>query len=446
MNAIAPTLTGPIGGRPFSLGTLDLAPLGYREEEYFVNGTATAYRGPEPIPADGTCSITPTASATYTTRVLVRRPVDQARFNGIAMVEWFNVSGAVDADVGWLYTHTELIRDGFAWVGVSAQRAGIAPGLQTWDPNRYGALVHPGDDFSYDIFSQGGRAVRDALPGSLLVASGVSQSAYRLTTYINALDPVAHVYDGFLVHSRPGACAPLTLPPEPGGVDPLAMPAVRFRPDLRVPVLTLQTETDVILLGYAGARQDDAERFRLWEVAGSAHGDTYQVAGRIDTGRLPPRDLAAALAPTSSAIGLTFARPINSGPQHHYVANAAIQKLARWVRDGTPPPRAPRLAAAPGSPTFEMDAHGNALGGVRSPYVDVPTATLSGLGQSGQPISRLFGTTTPFDAARLQALYGSKDAYLAAFEEATDAAVRSGFILDADGPEMVAVAAESYPL
>lgn len=228
MDSTAPTLIGPRTGTPFSLGALDLAALGYREEEYFVSGTATAFRSPGPMPADGVCPIVPDASAAYTTRVLVRRPVDRGRFNGVLFMEWFNVSGGVDADVDWLYTHTELIRDGFGWVGVSAQHAGItgrrrpdgrapAGGLQARDPDRYGALVHPGDDFSYDIFSQAGRAVREAMPGSLLIASGVSQSAYRLTTYINAVDPIAQVYDGFFVHSRAGACAPLVLPAEAVG-------------------------------------------------------------------------------------------------------------------------------------------------------------------------------------------------------------------------------------
>lgn len=439
------TLIGPVEGEAFSLGVLDLAALGYGEEEYLVGGIATAYRGPDPLPADGVLPIEPGGSAAYTTRVLVRRPADPGRFNGTLVVEWFNVSGGIDADVEWLYTHTELIRGGYGWVGVSAQRAGIVNGLQARDPERYGVLVHPGDDYSYDIFSQAGRAVRQAMPGSLLLASGVSQSAYRLTTYVNAVDPVAQVYDGFLVHSRPGACAPLTLPAEPRAADPLTMQAVRFRPDLRVPVLALQTETDVILLGSLGARQDDAERFRLWELAGTAHADTYQVAGRIDTGRLPAGDLAAALAASTSAIGMTFARPINAGPQHHYVANAAIHRLARWVRDGTPPPGAPRLAVSGGAPAFEVDVHGNALGGVRTPYVDVPVAILSGLGQSGQ-VERLFGTTVAFDASTLQALYGTRNGYLAAFDAATDAAVRAGFILEADAPEVRALAAESYPL
>ena len=85
---------------------------------------------------------------------------------------------------------------------VSAQRK---PG----DPVRYAALSHPGDSFSYDIFSQAGQAIRDnaaLMLGGLtlhkLIAAGESQSAARLVTYIDAVQPLVHVYDGFLVHSR----------------------------------------------------------------------------------------------------------------------------------------------------------------------------------------------------------------------------------------------------
>src|SRR5262249_48794618 len=84
-----------------------------------------------------------------------------ARFNGTVVVEWLNVSGGVDAAPDWLYIHDELIREGFAWVGVSAQALGVAAD-EAADPARYAALSHPGDSYSYDIFSQAGQAVRDS--------------------------------------------------------------------------------------------------------------------------------------------------------------------------------------------------------------------------------------------------------------------------------------------
>ena len=85
-----------------------------------------------------------------------------------------------------------------------------APG----DPGRYGGLVHPGDSYSYDIFSQAGQAIRDnsatilgGLTPQKLFAAGESQSAGRMVTYIDAVQPLTHVYDGFLVHSRSAAGA-----------------------------------------------------------------------------------------------------------------------------------------------------------------------------------------------------------------------------------------------
>ncbi len=131
--------------------------------------------------------------------------------------------------------------------------------LKKQDPQRYSRLSRPGDTYSFDIFSQIGRLVResDEMLGrfrpEFVVAVGESQSAMFLTTYVNAVDPIVEVYDGFLVHSRFGGAAPLdgvslltTL--ENGGPEPAP-----YRDDLRVPVMNVITETDLvgaILPGY----------------------------------------------------------------------------------------------------------------------------------------------------------------------------------------------------
>src|SRR5262249_46285480 len=152
----------------------DLAEVGYSQEEYFISGTATAYTSATPLSEDGMWStVVPAATAAYKTRLLVNRPIDGTQFNGTVIVEWLNVSFCNDVSPQWLSTHTELIRSGYAWVGVSAQSAGVdghgslasfCPPihfpLKTVDPDRYGSLVHPGDSFSYDIFSQAAQAIR----------------------------------------------------------------------------------------------------------------------------------------------------------------------------------------------------------------------------------------------------------------------------------------------
>ena len=439
-------------GRPLSY---DLAKLGYSSEEFFLDGTARSYAS-----APG--------EVRYRTRVVVRRPLDAARFNGSVVVEWFNVSGGLDASPDWDFTHRHLIREGFAWAGVSAQRAGIEGGglaamsfpLKKMNAARYASLEHLGDAFSFDIFSQAGRAVRDGrLLGGLVprrvLAIGESQSAVFLVTYVNAIDAEARVFDGFLLHGRGGSGA--SLEGSMGAARPLAEIAEtvgsgrggsplagsdRIRSDVRVPVLTLQSETDVVGLGSAGARQPDSDRFRLWEIAGAAHADTYLLVASVsDDGSLPPAALAKLLEPTAELLGMKMGAPINAGPQQHYVLQAALAHLDRWAAGGAPPPEAPRLELGGGG-ALTLDELGLAKGGIRSPWVDAPSAVLSGFGQSGAEFAFLFGTTRPFDAATLARLYpGGRSDFLARFEKATGEAVARGFLLEADAPEIRALAA-----
>ncbi len=445
----SPTLEGPVTGgigKP-SLGTttFDLAEVGYMQEEFFISGTASAYTSAAPLTTDGNWTVTPASTAAYKTRILVYRPMRSARFKGTVVAEWLNVSAGADVAAEWLNAHTEMVRSGFAWVGVSAQAVGVVggtaslglsgPGIKNVDPARYGSLDHPGDSFSYDIFSQAGQAVRSPAGASplgglkvkRLLAAGDSQSAFRLTTYINGVDPLAKIYDGFLVHSRGGSAAPLSQSPLPQ-VD--APGGTLTRSDVRVPVLVFETETDLIGLGYLSARQPDSERFRLWEVAGTSHADTYTVSvGFSDVGNDPA--VADLLLTT-----LGCALPINSGPQH-FVLNAAFKALNRWVRRGRPPAEAPRLEVVPGPPpAIARDALGNALGGIRTPQVDVPIAALSGGGQTGAGFCFLFGTTTPFDAATLAALYPDHHTYVSAFVKATRQATRARFLVRRDAKLM----------
>jgi hypothetical protein len=256
-----------------------------------------------------------------------------------------------------------------------------------------------------------------------------------LVTYINAVHPLVRLYDGFLVHSRGGNGAPLSQSPEPD----IAAPAVvRTRTDLRAPVLTYQTETDLITLGYLPSRQPDSASFRLWEVAGTAHADTYTlIVGFTDKGDTTRgAELIVEDAPIPGFIECDT--PINSGPQH-FVLKAAVHALDRWVRGDGPPPSAPLLDVT-GNGEFVLDQLGNVTGGIRTAAVDVPLATLSGLGQTGANFCRIFGTTVPFDDAMLANLYPTRAAYVSAVTAATDAAVEAGYIRPADAAIIKAAA------
>ncbi|HXQ44868.1 MAG TPA: alpha/beta hydrolase domain-containing protein [Acidimicrobiales bacterium] len=443
----------PEVGSPFVAGTrFDLSSRGYAAAEYAFSGRAGAY-------GHGDHGVAVIEHADFTTRVLVHRPADPAAFSGTVWIEWLNVSGGLDAAPDWIFTHTELMRRGAAWVGVSAQKSGVEGGagilgmpslsLVRTNPARYGALHHPGDRFSYDIYAQVGAAVRtgsgtilDGLAVERVLAIGQSQSAYRLTTYVNEIDPVTAVHDGFLIHARGRAAAPLDDDGDPAAA--LGGGPVVFRGDLRVPVLCVESETDLMNLDYLAARQDDDHSFVVWEIAGASHGDVYTfVAGPIDTGRLPIAELAAAWVPVSEVYGMALDKAVNAGPQH-YVMNAAVSQLDRWVRHGTRPAPSPPLEVRDGA--FVTDEHGITRGGIRTPHTDVPTAVLSGLGNSGHPIAFLCGSTTPFDAATLGTLYPSKESYLGRFTDATAAAVANGFVLADDAAEISAIAAVNAPL
>jgi hypothetical protein len=437
-------LSGPItGGNGVSLlaaTAVDLKQAGYTEAEYFASGTAQSFAAAGEQGKDGKWSVTPKGSAAYRTRIIVRRPT-AAHFDGTVLVEWLNVSAGADSAPDFSFAATEITRSGAIWVGVSAQQSGVSGGagvvpvagqpeggVRGSDPARYGSLRHPGDQYSLDMYSQIGRALR--APGALalgglkperIIAIGESQSAFELTTYIDAIQPTTHIFDGFFVHSRGGGAIPFAG----GNISRGLNGGVRIRDDIDVPVFLLETETDEVGLRYFDARQPDTDQLRLWDVAGAAHADTYTVGG--------------------SPYGIGCKILINSAPTH-FVVSAALAALDTWVRTGTPPPSAPRMqvSAENGKIVIHRDAHGNAIGGVRTAANDVPVATLSGAGgDDSNVLCGLFGSTKPFDAATLARLYPSRAAYLAKVAAATDKAIASGYVLKADRAAIIAEAARA---
>jgi hypothetical protein len=459
-------LVTAVDGRPaLLLGAFDIGSVGYAAREFFVSGTASSYAPTGELGPDGDWTVTPSGTADYTTRIVVLTPADRTRFNGTVLVEWLNVSGGIDAPAVWMMAHREILRAGYTYVTVSAQKVGVDGGvsltgidmsLKSQDPARYAPLSHPGDAFCYDIFSQVGELVRadgvlDGLRAERVIAVGESQSAMFLTTYVNAVDPLARVYDGFLVHSRFAGAAPLDGESVFDESRSAVPQAVSFRPDLRVPLLTIITETDLfggVRFGYYFARQPENEWLRVWEIPGAAHADNYTIqVAPIDSGSAPLADIVAAYAPTKSLMGQQLGHYINFAPQHHYVAQAAIAALNGWVRTGEPAPTAaPIKVSETDQPQPILDPNGLAQDGVRTPWVDVPIARTSGVGADESIMAMIFGSGEPFDTATLRRLYpGGPTEYLERFTAALDTAIQSGFILQADRAEILELAAATYP-
>jgi hypothetical protein len=451
-----PTVTGPIsGGTPDvpvnAMPTQLEKQYGYSEREYFFSGTATAYKPTGTWGEDGKWGVAPTTKAAYKSRMIVRTPTDPKKFNGTVVIEWLNETAGRDSDPDFGFAHLEFLRAGFAYVGLSAQALGITgqggfkipiPGynpvsLRVQNPARYRSLSHPGDDYSYDIFSQAAQAIwRPKGPNPLgtlhpqrLIATGESQSASRMVTYANAISPIANLYGGFMIHSRGnnGTAINSTSP---------APPVAHIRTDISSPVLTIETETDLFGLGFSSARQPDNPFLRTWEMAGTSHADQSTLDYGIESGHV--------WSPGEKAPDFTsLCGRINNGPESAIVS-AAFATLNTWVETGVPPAPAPPFKIAAGK--IARDARGNALGGIRTPAVDVPISTLDGTLAPGKSvICSLFGSVTPFDAATLKSLYPTHAFYVTKVRSSAALAVAQRFVLPADAATMVA-AAQAAPV
>lgn len=442
------TVTGPITGgqRGHAFGGFvgdALGANGYVEEEYFVSGTAKVYRPVGDLTPDGRWEVVPDDRADYTTRVVVHKPADPSRFNGVVIFEWTNVSAFFDVSNA---VNERYYKSGFAYAAISAQWVGVEglesepqSGLRRWDPERYGELHHPGDGFSYDIFTQVARAVVSA-PGTTgasaldgmrakhCIAMGESQSASRLVTYINAIHPIARFFTGFIscVQVR-GGCE-LYNPEIVPGESKEEFTRRRdsrtilcdIRDDLRTPVLTLNSETEVRY--YRRAPQPDSKWLRVWEVAGAVHGSACDVGYRPDTSE---RD------GVSDPFGRSKHRMVPFMP----TIEAASLGMVRWVNGGAPLPRQPRLLRGKSLSDIELDARGNALGGVRLPELDVPTALFDAKS------SPAFGVRTPFSSTTIRNLYPTDDDYLRAVRASVDASLVSDLILPSRADEYLSQAA-----
>jgi hypothetical protein len=388
----SPIVTGPIPALatpgdpshnyPFFSTTVDLAKVGYIEQEFFFEGTANRYNAAGAI-VDG--------GHFYRTRMIVRRPVSSDKFNGTVLMEWQNVFAQYDLDFGWVAASDHIIRRGYAWIGVSAQRASGHPplGLKVWSPTRYGALdlsdgntIPPEVSFdvysqglSYDAYSQAAQAVRSPVGifpmGDLKVervlALGVSQAAIRgLSPYYNLFQSSAGVFDGFLLVGG-------------GGL---------LRTDLSTNAFKVLSETDIATGGNQAPPnrpQPNSEHFRKWEVAGAAHLDHW-VQQAVQP--LQIRDGVPQI-PDNPLCTL----PAFSRIPYHFVLNAAIDHLVRWAKDNIAPSIAPEITLDAGSPTgVARDSDCNALGGIRLSQHAVPTAVNTGVNYPGAPSAcRFFG-------------------------------------------------------
>jgi hypothetical protein len=119
----------------------------------------------------------------------------------------------------------------------------------------------------------------------------------------------------------------------------------------------------------------------------------------------------------------------------HYAASTAIHQLDAWVAGGPAPPSGPRFAFANGA--LAKDEHGNTIGGIRLPPIDVPVARYE------STTCQLGGITVPFTDVQILGLYGTHAEYYRLMAEHTDRAVASGWLLPPDAVDLMRRACEA---
>lgn len=440
--ALPTTTLAPATGTAMSATPISLQAGGYVEEEHFVQGKANRYRIADPMRDAQLID----AGHPYVTRVLVRRPVDPARFNGTVVVEWLNVSLDQDIDFVFGATRELLLREGYAWIGVSAQRNGVEA-LKKWNPARYRTLsvaasnidpvngkeVDPadpkimavgGDVLAWDIFSQVGKLATRKSSGMLgglqakrLIAASESQSTLKVSTYYNSIQPLHQVYDGFLFYDRSG----------------------NLRTDVKAKTIAIGTEIFTALMGYPS--QDDTDHQRWWEINGASHFSLDEIEHYVDP--FIKRDAAfrdadgqaLSLSEITRSKGPCSPDSIYSRVPNGDVLKAALHALNGWIAGGPAPASAPRFVVDEQN-KYVRDANGQILGGIRTAAQDAPMATNAGIG-SGPWFCGPSGNHVDLTPEQLCQRYGSHAAYVSRVKAIVSTNVRDGVLLPEEARQTV---------
>jgi len=417
----------PDAGEMYNKSPVDLAAHNVTEKEFFFQGN--------------------TSIGAYTSRMIVRRPLDSRRFNGTVIVEWMNASSGSDIDVDFLPLLPLITARGYAYVAVTSQEATVNF-LRKWNAQRYGALVmsdtKPSQPAAFEVFSQAGKALLNngtgidplgGLRAKKLIAIGQSQSAARLTAMVSTVHGVTlePVFAAYIPHA--GGGAPANFP---------------------VPVLKLNSENEAP--GYFGSRSVADASYRYWEVPGTAHSPIDSNEYAVGLLKASRENFPTCPFPYTGPGG-----PVPIDP----VLRAAVEHVDKWIRLGNAPPSAPfiEMTASPDNPKLGVivrDRHGNALGGIRMPQQAVPTGrntpsfgcVINAPPPIGQRALATFPQWDAFDGgadpaadptdtfnaaepANAKTLYGSHHEYVSKFIAATKAIEQQGFILKFDATKLI---------
>ncbi|MGN8079249.1 alpha/beta hydrolase domain-containing protein [Variovorax sp. 22077] len=434
----------------------DLAKHGYVEEEYYLQGVAPA------ITAAGETLV----QAPYTTRILVRKPADPARFNGTVVIEpfsWFGERGA-----GWILTRDFLLRRGYAYVGytLNINKPEVDPkfisetsAAEAEAIGRYGKIVNFEfmRRFDYARYAPLGtyydpaRFKRGDGPDPFVPQSqGIAaQLALLLRTraplgpvggldvrrvYVNSWAVTAQVWMDYLDqgrhqqwrmrNGRPLIDAYMTGRMSYGEVGGDAIRVPRKMPD-GAPFVTIYTQSELMhdaIEGIDLPPDTNRPRLRYYEVTGTPH---LRLA---DLGTEHTEQLAADVGKGDDPRCRTlYDEPVE------LIASALLDGMDRWVREGKPMPKAPRVTRE-GKGAARDAATGNMVGGVRPPWIRVPSAAYLTDQETGCGL--IYDTKLPYSKEELLRRYGSFSNYERKFEEAKRQSVQEGYLLPEDAASL----------
>jgi hypothetical protein len=451
----APKVIGPVPAAgesyPFmaanrSTPALDLSRVGYLEEEYFVSGNANIYDWA----ADGNVSVK-TSDAPYTTRVLVRRP--RSGFSGTVIVELLYPARRFDWSMMWGFSHDYILESKHAWVGITLPAS--VDGLKKFNATRYASLSFanpsttpcPGntaanaavpaieDGLKWDMISQVGAFLKsDAIKAQYVF---LSTQGTDVATYANAIHAnLANgkpVYDGYLLKApfsmtRINQCAPVSAANDPR----------QIVKNVGVPVIAVTAQGEVIGGTYAGRRDDSDEpndRYRLYEVASAGHMDKAAYFGFPSL-----QDQVAAVGTAQGTeewpfnVLCTPEIPLMEPSLIGLIYNASFAHLDQWARKGIPAPRAPRIEIKDGgTPLVAVvtDKLGHGIGGVRTPFIDVPDANYF-TNTPGPGVCREMGRRVALDIVKFTELYGNRKNYVTRFNETVERLLKERWLTEGD--------------
>lgn len=454
---------------PFTRAELksNMRAYGYAEDEYFVTGTANIYGAdanekPYVVYAD----------QQYVNRVLVRRPVDSAKFSGNVVVEILNPSAHLDIDRFWVNADKFFMRNGDIYIGITG-KSDVLDSFMMFDSERYAPLSWPNPDpkrkkpdplprmglddrfengYLWDILTDYAKLLKsgnDMNPlrdyGKVwLYMAGWSQCTWFVNRYIvsfASLPEIKGLWDGFYAaggSAEPGPINSYTLIP----ADHMAKPMVSAGAGVigaEVPMIVVNTESENYRANWKGDSDQPGYLCRCYQFAGTSHDEKIN----IDDWYHHDPDFAQAGIPDFKYEGIEG--EVNNYP-YTCLFHASFKNLYRWVREGVPAPHAPMIEMKtikyPDGSYGRInitDAFGNAKGGIRTAALDYPTARyFSGSHdkRNGQ-YSFVTGHCEPFSPALLKELYGDLARYRELVAENTDEQIARGVVLREDREELI---------